>query len=170
MNAFKALEKVTTKNDGTDHEASMLICNSYKPFGVHAINKLSQLSYNFWIMSENTWWMVSKKTQKYRNTHISLWIDSTSDDYKSSCNQKDGRVAFGHYWHAIIFYIYRRKRLKFNDEFFTTQDRIIKIDKMMEGEVSEIRNTLLQIITFLAKDISSKTPVPDRKVHYSFDH
>ena len=41
---------------------------------------------------------------------------------------------------------------------------------MMEGEVSEIRNTLIQIITFLAKDILSKTPVPDRNAHYSSNH
>ena len=41
MNAFKALEKGTTKNDDTDHIASMLICNSCKPFGVHTKDKVS---------------------------------------------------------------------------------------------------------------------------------
>ena len=59
------------------------------------------------------------------------------------------------------------EKLKFNKEFFTTQDRIIKIDKMMEGEVSVIRHTLLQICTFMAKGITSKTPVPTREAHSS---
>ena len=36
----------------------------------------------------------------------------------------------------------------------------------MEGDVSEIRNSLLQIITFLAKDITALTPVPPREAHY----
>ena len=70
--------------------------------------------------------------------------------------------------HNILYLL--SEKLKFNDEFFIKYGRIIKIDKMMEGEVSVIRKTLLQITTFMAKDISSKTPVPAREAHYSFDN
>ena len=35
MNAFQALKKGSKKNDDTDHIASMLICNSCQPLGVH---------------------------------------------------------------------------------------------------------------------------------------
>ena len=81
----------------------------------------------------------------------------------------NGCVAFGHYWPAIIFK-FTFGKVKIQQYIFRKHDRFIKFDKMMEGEVSKIRNTLLQVITFLAKDMSSKTPVPDRKAHYSFDH
>lgn len=40
----------------------------------------------------------------------------------------------------------------------------------MKGDVSKIRNNLLQIVTFLTKDMTAKTPVPNRQVHYYIDN
>ena len=50
------------------------------------------------------------------------------------------------------------KKLKFNEELFRIHNRTVIIDKMKDGKVSEIRNILLYILTFLAQKIILKLP------------
>ena len=49
-----------------------------------------------------------------------------------------------------------------------SKKRIIVIDKMLDGDVSEIRKSLLYIVKFLAKDVTTLAPVAARDADYDF--
>ena len=51
------------------------------------------------------------------------------------------------------------EKRKFNKDWFTNNNRTLEIDNMKDGKVDEIRNTLLQILTFIAEK-KNKTTTP----------
>ena len=83
MNALKALEKGTTKNDDTDHIASMLLCNWSNLFGVHTIKEVSQFVIQFLnyvrrnLLNGNKKYATTTEVQQFRQF---LRINSTSND------------------------------------------------------------------------------------------
>ena len=54
--------------------------------------------------------------------------------------------------------------LFFND----SKRRIIVINKMFDGNVSEIRKSLLHIVKFLAKEVTDLAPKSPRDADYDF--
>ena len=154
-------------NDNTDHIASMLICNSYKPSGVHTKDEVSLFVIQFLnYVRKHLMDGIQKDTEvplylRFTTKRFIIWqlqIELQTDRWSSGFRSLLARHNFSYLL---------SKKIKFNAEFFATQVRIIKNNKMMEGEVSLICSTLLQTCTFMAKGITSKTPVPTREAHSS---
>ena len=175
--------KKTNKNDGTCHNAamneedsghipSMLICNSLGLFGKHITKEVSNaviklLNYIRKHLSEDN----QESTLTTKGEQHKYFTNRNFKVCRLQIDQQDDGWSCG-YWSLLArqnFLQILSEKVKFNKELFRKQNGTIILEKMTNGTVSEIRHTLFQILTFLEKKKTNKTPIPDKKNIFSID-
>ena len=164
LNASKALDRGKRKNIGTcnttsekkedmNHIPSILLCNSIALQGHHSKQSVTKfiitfLNYlrksmkienpEFRIPSENSQYVYFTTNQfVVRRLHINPQYDGWTCGFHSL-------LARQNFLNLLL------QNHKFNKEWFTNNKGCPVIDIMKDGKVDDIRNTLLQILTFIA--------------------
>ena len=164
MNALKALEKRKSQNDNKEHVLSILLCNSWSPSGVHKKETVSKFVITFlnYIRRQQMQNCTKQHTATSSTTHYHQFFKKHFlTRILLIHNQTDGWSCG---YHSLLA---RRNFLRvlsdkkiMNYDFYenNTEKTKLLIEKMLDGEFTKISKSLLHIVKFLAKDVTTLTP------------
>ena len=137
----------------TGHIPSMLLCNLSRLFGVHKIGEVKEFVIKFLkylrknLMKDNQQFTIPTGVQQFK-----LFSIKQFEVRRLQINQQDDTWSCG--FQSLLarqnFLKLLSEEWKFNEEWFKNNRGSVIIENTKYGKVDEIRNTLLQILKFMA--------------------
>ena len=135
------------------HIPSILLCNSLGLRGHHTKQSVTKFVIKFLnylrknMKNDNPEFTIPSRVEQYKH-----FISNQFEVRRLQINPQDDGWSCG--FHSLLarqnFLNLLLQNHKFNKDWFTNNIGFIEIDNMKDGKVDEIRNTLLQILTFIA--------------------